>query len=321
MSKDFILVTGANGFVGQSLCAALLGLNFKVRGVIRGSKILPKGVESIDIHGVDGTTIWSKALMGCNQVIHLAARVHVIDDDISCALEQYRQVNVEGTLHLATQAAAAGVKRFIYISSIKVNGESTLLDLPFHADDKPNPQDPYGISKWEAEQGLQTVSYQTGMEVVIIRSPLVYGPGVKANFLSMMKWLQRGIPLPFGGVAINRRSFIFLGNLVDMIITCINHPAAANQTFLVSDDEDLSTASLLDHMALALGRPLKLITVPTVLITLGAKLIGRSGISRRLCGSLQVDIKKTKDLLGWSPPVSVDEGLRQTAAHFLKMKP
>jgi len=320
MSKDFILVTGANGFVGQSLCAKLLALNFKVRGVIRGLKILPKGLDCIDIHGIDGSTIWSKALTGCNQVIHLAARVHVIDDDISCALEKYRQVNVEGTLHLATQAAASGVKRFIYISSIKVNGESTFFDLPFHADDNPNPQDPYGISKWEAEQGLKKISYQTGMEVVIIRPPLVYGPGVKANFLSMMNWLRRGIPLPFGGVTKNRRSFIFLGNLVDIIIACINHPAAANQIFLVSDDEDLSTAGLLDRMALALGRPPKLITIPTALITLGAKLIGRSGISQRLCGSLQVDIKKTRDLLGWSPPVSVDEGLRQTAAHLLKME-
>jgi nucleoside-diphosphate-sugar epimerase len=234
---------------------------------------------------------------------------------------EYRSVNVLGTLNLARQAAQAGVRRFIFLSSIKVNGDRTQLGFPFAPDQMSAPVDPYGVSKHEAEMGLRTLSKETGMEVVIIRSPLVYGPGVKANFLSIMNWLWRGIPLPLGGITKNRRSFIFLDNLVDMIITCITHPAAANQTFLVSDDEDLSTAELLNRMALALGRPAKLIRVSVALITLGAKLLGRADIAQRLCGSLQVDIKKTKDLLGWSPPVGVDEGLRQTATHFLKKQP
>jgi UDP-glucose 4-epimerase len=263
---------------------------------------------------------WLSALSGVSVVVHCAARVHVMNEKSIDPLAEFRRVNVDGTLNLARQAFESGVRRFIFISSIKVNGESTSLDHPFAADETPAPSDPYGVSKYEAELGLMALAKETGMEAVIIRLPLVYGPGVKANFLSMMNWLQRGIPLPLGGITKNRRSFVFLGILVDMIITCINHPAAANQTFLVSDDEDLSTAGLLEHMALALGRPSKLITVPTTLITLGAKLIGRSDISQRLCGSLQVDIKKTKDLLGWSPPVTVVEGLSQTAAYFLKKR-
>jgi UDP-glucose 4-epimerase len=207
------------------------------------------------------------------------------------------------------------------LSTIKVNGEFTILGKPFTAKDIPMPQDFYSISKYEAELGLRSIAKEFGMELVIIRSPLVYGPWVKANFLSIMNWLQKSALLPLGGITKNRRSFIFLGNLVDMIITCANHPAAANQIFLVSDDEDLSTSALLERTALALGRrSSKLLKVPAALIMLGAKLIGRPDISQRLCGSLQVDIKKTKDLLGWSPPVSVDEGLRQTAAHFLKVK-
>jgi len=261
---------------------------------------------------------WSSTLSGVSAVVHCAARVHVMSEEAADPLFEFRRVNVDGTLNLARQASEAGVRRFVFLSSIKVNGEYTDLGHPFTADQIPVPSDPYGVSKYEAEMGLRTLSRETGMEVVIIRSPLVYGPGVKANFLSMMNWLRRGIPLPLRSVTKNRRSFVFIDNLVSMIIACINHPAAANQTFLVSDDEDLSTAGLLDRMALALGCPSKLITVPTALITLGAKLIGRSDISRRLCGSLQVDINKTKDFLGWSPPVSVDEGLRQTVAYFLK---
>ena len=203
------------------------------------------------------------------------------------------------------------------MSSIKVNGEHSQPGHPFTADEIPAPGDPYGVSKCEAEAGLRALSQETGMEVVIIRPPLVYGPGVKANVLAMMRWLQRGVPLPLGGVTANRRSLVFLDNLVDLIVTCIDHPAAANQTFLVSDDEDLSTAALLRRMAVALERPARLIPVPAGLIVFGAKLIGRPGIAQRLCGSLQVDIGKTKELLGWVPPVSVEEGLRRTAMHWL----
>jgi nucleoside-diphosphate-sugar epimerase len=251
-------------------------------------------------------------------VVHCAARVHILNDQTADPLAEFRQVNVDGTLTLARQAAQAGVRRFVFLSSIKVNGEQSGDGLAFNADQRPAPSDPYGISKYEAEVGLRALARETGMEVVIIRPPLVYGPGVKANFLAMMRWLRRGVPLPLGGVTENRRSFVFLDNLVDLIVTCIDHPAAANQTFLVSDDEDLSTAALLRRMAAALGRPARLIPMPAGLITLVAKLIGRPGIAQRLCGSLQVDIGKTKTLLCWSPPVSVDEGLRITAEHLRK---
>ena len=313
-----ILVTGASGFVGGALCASLVNrspLRISVR-----DKSKSELFANVDIFkaSISPDQDWSSTLSGVSAVVHCAARVHVMSEEAADPLFEFRRVNVDGTLNLARQASEAGVRRFVFLSSIKVNGEYTDLGHPFTADQIPVPSDPYGVSKYEAEMGLRALSEETGMEVVIIRSPLVYGPGVKANFLSMMNWLRRGIPLPLRSVTKNRRSFVFIDNLVSMIIACINHPAAANQTFLVSDDEDLSTAGLLDRMALALGCPSKLITVPTALITLGAKLIGRSDISRRLCGSLQVDINKTKDFLGWSPPVSVDEGLRQTVAYFLK---
>ena len=313
-----ISVTGANGFVGRSLCDQLQSRGFTVRRLVRSSS--ENYDEEIEVGSINADTDWSAALVGVNTVIHCAARVHVMNDESADPLFEFRQVNVDGALNLALQAVKAGVRRLVFISSIKVNGELTDLDHPFTADQISVPSDPYGVSKYEAEIGLMALSEETGMEVVIIRSPLVYGPGVKANFLSVMNWLQRGLPLPLGSITENRRSFVFIDNLVSMIIACINHPAAANQTFLVSDDEDLSTAGLLERMAFALGRPSKLITVSTTLITLGAKLVGRADIAQRLCGSLQVDIKKTKDLLGWSPPVSVDEGLRATAAHFLKKK-
>ena len=317
-NSQLIVVTGANGFVGMGLCAQLQASGLSVLRLVRTSS--NKCNDEIEIGNITSDTDWSTVLTGVDTVIHCAARVHMMKEVVANPLAEFRRLNVDGTLRLARQSSEAGVRRFIFLSSIKVNGESTRLGNPFTPDQISVPGDPYGLSKFEAEMGLRALSEETGMEVVIIRSPLVYGPGVKANFLSMMNWLRRGIPLPLGGLTKNRRSFIFLGNLVDMIITCINHPAAANQTFLVSDDDDLSTAGLLDHVALALGRPSKLITVPTALITLVAKLIGRSDISQRLCGSLQVDIKKTKDLLGWSPPVSVNEGLRQTVAYLLKME-
>jgi nucleoside-diphosphate-sugar epimerase len=315
-----ILVTGASGFVGGALCASLVN-RFPLRISVR-DKSKAELFANVDIFeaSISPDQDWSSTLSGVSAVVHCAARVHVMSEEAVDPLFEFRRVNVDGTLNLARQASKAGVRRFVFISSIKVNGECTDLGHPFTADQIPVPSDPYGVSKYEAEMGLRALSEETGMEVVIIRSPLVYGPGVKANFLSMMNWLRRGIPLPLGSVTKNRRSFVFIDNFVSMIIACINQPAAANQTFLISDDEDLSTAELLGRMALALGCPSKLIAVPTTLITLGAKLIGRPDISQRLCGSLQVDIKKTKDLLGWSPPVSVNEGLRSTAAHFLKMQ-
>lgn len=222
------------------------------------------------------------------------------------------------SLALARQAAEAGVKRFIFLSTIKVLGDSTSASV-FNADTKPAPMDEYACSKWHAEQGLRALAAETGMEVVIIRPVLVYGPGVKANFLSMMRWLNKGVPLPFGAIY-NKRSLVALDNLVDLIVTCIDHPAAANQTFLVSDGEDLSTSELLGKMALALGKPARLLPLPSRMLELGARLLGKQPLAQRLCGSLQVDISKTRELLGWSPPVTVDQALRKTAEHFLQQR-
>lgn len=318
-----ILVTGATGFVGAALIERLVKEKFSVSATVRNASInkCNSDVNHIDIGPLTSSLDWSNALQRVDVIVHLAGRAHILNDKSQDPLADYRYINVDCSLNLARQAVRAGVKRFIYLSSIKVNGECTGLGHPFMADQIPMPSDPYGVSKHEAELNLQELAKESGMELVIIRPPLVYGPRVKANFLSMMNWLHRGIPLPLGGITKNRRSFVFIDNLVDMIVTCINHPAAANQTFLVSDDEDISTAGLLGRTALALGRASKLIAVPENLVALGARLIGRSDISQRLCGSLQVDITKTKDLLGWSPPVTVDEGLCQTAASFLKMQP
>ena len=314
------LVTGANGFIGSALCETLVKDGISVRRAlkVRGAQCIH--IDDIVVGDICSGLDWGLALRNVDRVVHLAGRVHVMNEKSSDPLTEFRLANVEATASFARQAAAAGVKRFVFLSSIKVNGDHTDLDLPFTAGDACAPEDHYGISKLEAEELLRLIALENGMEVVIIRPPLVYGPGVKANFLSMMNWLYRGIPLPLSGITKNRRSLIFIDNLVSLIVACLEHPAAANQTFLVSDDEDLSTAGLLERMDLALGRPSILISMPTALITLGAKLIGRSDISQRLCGSLHVDIKKTKDLLGWSPPVSVDEGLRQTAIDFLKMQ-
>jgi nucleoside-diphosphate-sugar epimerase len=249
-------------------------------------------------------------------LVHLAARVHVMQDAFADPLTEFRKVNVAGTENLARQAAKAGVKRFVFLSSIKVNGEFTEAGQPFTADDVPAPEDPYGISKHEAERLLLQIAAETGMEVVIIRPPLVYGPCVKANFESMMRWLARGVPLPLAAVTQNRRSLLALDNLVDLIVTCLHHPAAANQTFLVSDGEDLSTAQLLKRMGSAMGRPARLFHMPPALMKLGATLLNKRAIYQRLCGSLQLDIAKTRQLLGWTPPVSVDQGLRRAAEGF-----
>lgn len=314
-----VLLTGASGFVGRAVQARLsashaVELAVAVRHPLPG---LPASIVMRKISGIDSATDWSAAVAGVNVVIHSAARVHVMSDQSADPLVEFRKVNVEGTLNLARQAAAAGVTRFIFISSIKVNGEGSALGKPFTADDIPAPADPYGISKMEAEQGLQELAAETGMEVVIIRPVLVYGPGVKANFHSMMSWLNKGIPLPLGAIS-NKRSLVALDNLVDLIVTCMDHPAAANQTFLVSDGEDLSTTELLYRMAAALGRPARLLPIPVRLLELSASLLGQRAIAQRLCGSLQVDIRKTNELLEWTPPLTVDEALRKTAAHFLQ---
>lgn len=293
-----LLITGSTGFVGRALVKRL------------GDKQLSLATRS-------DSAAWHKALVGITTVVHLAARVHVMRDTEVDPLTAFRAVNVQGTLNLARQAASAGVKRFVFISSVKVNGDTTAVDQPFTADDEPAPLDPYGVSKMEAEQGLRKIAVETGMEVVIIRPPLVYGPGVKANFQTMMRWLALGVPLPLGAIH-NRRSMVALDNLVDLILTCIEHPAAANQTFLVSDGEDLSTTQLLQRLGRALGKPARLIPVPAMLLNAGAALVGKPAIAQRLCGSLQVDISKTQQLLGWNPPLSVDEGLKRAAEGYLR---
>lgn len=321
-----VLVTGANGFVGHAVLRQLHAMgSVQAVGSVRRAEAFDGGEASVVTVGdLSEQTDWSLALAGVDAVIHAAARVHVMSDAELNPLAKYRRVNVQGTLHLASRAAAAGVHRFVFISSVKVNGETTPDPNPsftgardqFHADDTPAPQDPYGISKMEAEQGLRDIAAQTGMEVVIIRPPLVYGPGVKANFRVMMQWLAFGLPLPMGAVTHNRRSLVALDNLVDLITTCITHPAAANHTFLVSDGEDLSTADLLRRMGLALGKRARLLSVPPAVLKLGAAIVGKRELAQRLCGSLRVDTSKTRQVLGWAPPLSVDEGLKKVAEGY-----
>ena len=316
MFEPKICVTGATGFVGAALCAAL-SQTVSVRAVVRSvnNVDLPPGVEIAEAELSSGNGS-ADALVGVTCVVHCAARVHIVKERSADPLAEFRRVNVFGTLQFARQAAASGVKRFVFLSSIKVNGESTPDNEPFRESDRPAPTDPYGTSKKEAEQGLRAIALETGMELVIIRPPLVYGPGVKANFLAMMRWLSRGVPLPLGAIY-NKRSLVSLDNLVDFIATCIDHPAAANQTFLVSDDEDVSTTELLRRMGAALGRPARLLAVPAWFLETASVMLGQRDLSQRLCGNLQVDIGKAKHLLNWSPRESLDEGLRRTAKHFL----
>lgn len=306
-----LMVTGASGFIGRALCAELIRRRHPVRAIVRDeSKIKDSRCLNIKVADIDAGTNWVAALQNIDVVVHLAARVHVMHDTEADPLMAFRAVNLEGTCNLARQAAAAGVKRFVFISSVKVNGEATRAGVPFSADDMPAPLDPYGVSKMEAEQGLRQVAAATGMEVVIIRPPLVYGPGVKANFAALMRAVQRGLPLPLGAVH-NLRSLVGLDNLVDLIVTCIAHPQAANQRFLVSDGHDLSTAELVRAMAHAATVSARLLPVPVWALQAGAKLLGKNDEVQRLCGNLQVDISKTRELLGWVPPVSVEEGLRR----------
>jgi nucleoside-diphosphate-sugar epimerase len=318
MRSTTFLVTGGSGFLGRALINRLVRLpECSVIAPLRTlSAPLPAGVCSLPLGNLDGTNDWKAALTDVDVVVHAAARVHVMNEVAVDPLAAFREVNVEATLNLARQAAACAVKRFIYISSIKVNGERTESGAAYRADDAPDPIDPYGISKLEAEQGLMALSATTGMEVVIIRPVLVYGPGVKANFLSMMRWLYRGVPLPFGAVD-NRRSLVAVDNLVDLIVTCFDHPAAANQVFLASDGEDVSTTQLLRKLAAALGKPARLLPVSARLMGGVAALLGKRALADRILGSLQVDISKNRKLLGWIPPVTLDQALGLTAQHFL----
>lgn len=312
-----VLLTGATGFVGAKILEKLIPFDVTVIG-----RSKPQNFNDYKFFKatIDGNSNYSSVLVGGDVLIHSAARVHVMSDKSIDPIAAYREVNTIGTINLARQAAQAGLKRFIFLSSIKVNGENTINAVPFEATDKPCPQDPYGISKFEAEEELKLLSKETGMEVVIIRPPLVYGPGVKANFANMMRLLASGVPLPFGGITDNRRSLVSVYNLVDLIVNCISNPNAANQTFLVADGHDLSTTLMLQELNLALGKNDRLFYVPVKFFQIVGKVTGKTGIVDRLCGSLHVDISKTRDLLGWQPPMSVKEGFARTAEHYLNNK-
>jgi len=308
-----ILVTGAGGFVGKAVISELTRRGIFYRAVTRRPHDGYLGIGNID-----PATDWAHALEGVETVVHLASRAHVLNEKVAGPATRFQSADVDATLNLARQAATAGVKRFVFISSIKVNGEATLPGRPFTAEDAPNPQNPYAKSKFDAEHRLFALSTETGLEVSVVRPPLVYGPGVKANFATIMEWVNRGIPLPFGAVS-NKRSFVFLDNLADLIILTAIHPKAGGQVFLVSDGEDISTAELLQRMAQALGRPSWIMPVPAPVLTFAAAALGQRALTSRLTASLQADIGKTRDLLGWAPHRSVSEGLWQTARSFQRM--
>ena len=308
-----ILITGITGFVGQSLSVRALKNGFKIRCALRKPVVLSGNIDLVVVGEINGNTDWSVALSDVDVVIHLAARLHIMREKAENPLEEFRKVNVAGTEHLARAASAMGVKRFVFVSTVKVSGEYTLPGQAFAEKDPPRPQDAYAQSKHEAEKGLREIAAQTGMEFVFIRPPLVYGPGVKANFGNLMRAVQGGWPLPLGAVH-NQRSLVGLDNLVDFIVTCLSHPQAANQIFLVSDGKDLSTTELVRGMAQAAGVPARLLPVPVWALQAGASLLGKGDVFQRLCGNLQVDISKARNLLGWVPPVSVAEGLRRAMA-------
>lgn len=312
-----VLLTGASGFLGSAVLATAQKQGLSIRPVFRKNVSAQRlaGAEQagVVVPMLEADSDWKEALSDVSVVIHCAARVHVMKDTVDDPLEEFRAVNVEGTLNLARQAAALGVKRFLFISSIKVSGESTERGRAYSSGDVPAPEDAYGKSKAEAEAGLRLISQEAGMEVVIIRPPLVYGPGVKGNFKSLMHLVARGLPLPLGCVTENRRSLVALDNLVDLILVCVTHPAAANQTFLVSDGEDLSTSELLRRVGQALKRPTRLVNLPASWLAFVAGLLGKGAVAQRLLGNLQLDISHTCKTLGWKPPISVDEGLRRAA--------
>lgn len=317
MTASRVLVTGATGFVGGALVERLLSEDGWIPAAgCRQASLVPLGAEHVLTPSLASNADWSCAVHGADVVVHAAARVHVMNDAEADPLTAYRKANVAGTLALARQAAQAGVKRFVFVSSIKVNGELTRPGDVFRETDRPVPEDPYGISKAEAEAGLFAIGRRTGMEIVVVRPPLVYGPGVRGNFAELLRLVWRGVPLPLGAVN-NRRSLVGLDNLVDLLVKCLDHPQAAGKVFLVSDGEDLSTTALLRRVAIAMGQPLLLLPVPPVMLQLGARVLGRPEVAQRLLGSLQIDMTFTQETLAWNPPMSVDEEFRRTIATFL----
>ena len=323
-NNQSILITGATGFVGSRLANFLIThfpeieLRLAVRQ--RPDELQVPGIltpGSIEVVGdINPYTNWMDALVGVDVVIHLAARVHVMNDVALDPLEEYRNANTLATIHLAQEAAKAGVKRFIYLSSIKVNGEETNPGESYSEDSTPTPSDPYGVSKWEAELGLEKVCAQTGMEFVIIRPPLVYGPGVKANFQKLIGLVAKGMPLPLGAIN-NQRSMLALDNLVSFIALVISSPQAANQRFLLSDGEDVSTTQLLKILAKSMGKSSLLIPIPAFILRVAAQVIGTSAAADRLLGSLQINSSKARQLLHWQPPLSAEEGIALTAQAYI----
>jgi nucleoside-diphosphate-sugar epimerase len=313
-----ILITGSNGFLGSNLVYKFDELNEKLKLLGRANSSLHS--HPYFQHDLNEHEIYYEALIGVDTVIHCAASLPSIKQTSVATYNDFYKVNVLGTLNLASQALNAGVKRFIFISSIKVNGEATKLGKPFKSTDKPSPEDFYGQSKLEAEDQLFNFAKHTGLEVVIIRPTLIYGPGVKGNFASLLNLVSKGLPLPFGCISNNKRSLVSVANLVDFIITCIDHPKAANQVFLISDDNDVSTASMIREMCKALGKRSIMLPVPLWCFSLTGKLFGKQDVVNRLLGSLQVDMSHTKDTLDWVSPQTIEHGFKETAQAFLKNK-
>lgn len=318
-SMTGLLVTGANGFIGRAVCVEALRRGLQIKGALRGDRAMPEGVQTTEVGEIGDETDWRAALSGVDTVIHTAARVHVMNEHAADPLAEFRKVNVLGTANLARQAALAGVRRFVYVSSIKVNGEGTFGNRGYSAEDEPSPVDPYGVSKWEAEQALWHIAGETGLEVVVVRPPLVYGPGVKGNFISLMTAVSKGIPLPLAGVE-NARSLVYLGNLVDALIVCATHPAAAGRTYLISDGMAVSTGRLMGELARALGCPNRVFYFPPLLMRAAAALLGRSAQVDRLLGSLRVNDEALRLELKWLPPYTFEQGLQATATWYLEQR-
>lgn len=312
-----IAITGASGFLGQALCTSFASYGYKVRGIVRPKKVIKQDdIEYIAINNIGANTNWSDALLGVDCVLHLAARAHVMNETGSIALDKYRAINVEGTRRLAKQALACKVKRFIYLSSIKVNGETTSGSNYFTSKDIPKPEDPYGISKWEAEQVLWDIAERTNLEVVVVRPTLIYGQNMKGNLLRLFNLVASGLPLPLGSLH-NKRSLISLDNLADLLIKCVHHQNAKGQTLLASDNDDISITELLHSISIALGKPSRLIPIPANLLKLCINILGKKEIANRILENLQVDISETKKLLDWQPPISISKGLDKTAKWYL----
>ena len=317
------LVTGADGFVGRGLVDLLVRQGVRVRAAVWEpvaaiASADGSTVPACVVGSIGDSTDWSAALTGIDTIVHLAARVHVMREQAVDPLAAFREVNVRGTERLAAEAARAGARRLVFVSSVKVNGEAT-TGQPFREEDAAEPSDAYAMSKWEAEQSLRRISQATGMDVVIVRPPLVYGPGVKANFLGLLRWVERGVPLPLAGIQ-NRRSLVGLHNLASLLARCLTHPCAAGELFLASDGEDLSTPELLRRVAGVMGNRPRLFAVPAAVLRVASRMAGAAEVYERLCGSLEVDSAKARRVLGWEPVSSVDDELRRTVDWYRRSR-